>query len=122
MNNWTIALFLSANGVFGGHYLIETGVSDYKKPSLSNDYQFEGSADNCIVANIDYYGNDIKKIKNIRSAKACSCECQKHVRCKFFTWIEKKKFCWLKTKIGKTTEKNGVHSGSMDCCPFKNKV
>jgi len=78
----------------------------------------KGSADNCIVSNIDYYGNDIKKIKDIRSAEDCSCECKKHVRCKFFTWIEKKKFCWLKTRVGKIKIKNGVQSGSKNCCGY----
>jgi len=54
---------------------------------------------NCIVANIYYHGNDIDRLEYIQSAQDCACECKKNRRCKFFSWVENKKICWLKTAI-----------------------
>merc|ERR1712142_1241344 len=70
---------------------------------------------NCIEANIDYLGNDIKRL-NSQSALDCACKCREHAGCRFFSWVESKQYCWLKTSDRGRTQKSGVHAGSVDCC------
>jgi len=94
------------------------------------------SGSDCIEANIDYQGNDMSPYgprQGIQSALECACQCYNTWGCKFFSWVESKKSCWLKEAIGGITHtsargrtpKNGVYSGSRDCCkgfcPEKNK-
>merc|ERR1712142_436453 len=55
---------------------------------------------NCIEANIDYPGNDFGRLEYIQSALDCACKCKNNWKCKFFSWVERKKLCWLKTAIG----------------------
>merc|ERR1712142_213951 len=57
----------------------------------------------CIEANTDYHGNDIDRLEYIQSAQDCACECKNNWRCKYFSWVESKKLCWLKTAIGGIT-------------------
>merc|ERR1712142_215764 len=79
------------------------------------------AAEPCVEKNTDFYGNDIKRLEHIQSAHDCACKCRELAittspTCRYFTWVEKKKYCWLKTSNNNSEHKKGVHSGTGDCC------
>jgi len=49
----------------------------------------------CMETNVDYWGHDLKRVEDVRSALDCMKECQAFFGCNAWTWT--KNYCWLKT-------------------------
>ena len=70
-------------------------------PGKNSKYVFlvDGNSNSgCFENNIDFRSNDVPRgtIEGISSAEDCAKECRKNRRCKFFTYHEIYKVCWLK--------------------------
>ena len=69
----------------------------------------------CHEMDVDYYGNDLHHIPNVRNWKDCQEFCKKETKCKYWSLDLTPGECWLKTsKSGRMTRK-GVISGSRTC-------
>jgi len=97
-------------------YADDVGVERDGVCSLSLEQQvLLGPVTECIEADIDFYGEDIKYAL-AHSGQACACECRKQAGCEVFSWIDKENACWMKTSDKGRRKKIGVYSGSVDCC------
>ena len=74
------------------------------------------SGTECMEANTDFIGNDLRKVPNIPSANACACECRSEAGCSVFTWGEISRDCFLKTSDKGRNPYEGAYSGRADCC------
>jgi len=75
----------------------------------------DSTAANCIKQKWDYWGNDIKSIKNVANVDACVDKCRENPGCKSITYHGKT--CWIKnTEFGKKLEtKDGCQSANLSC-------
>merc|ERR1712042_25094 len=65
----------------------------------------------------DYYGNDIKQVRSVRSSRQCACSCQRTARCNYFTYNTRNMVCYLKhSKTRYTTPHRDAISGHKNCC------
>jgi len=63
----------------------------------------------------DYPGNDLDHVKNVKSWQSCAEHCRELSTCKFWTYNERNKNCWRKTRISKKTKVGHAVSGARDC-------
>lgn len=66
-----------------------------------------------IAERTDYPGNDYREIKDVGFG-VCSDACEEDDRCRAFTYLARKKSCWLKTSISKPVESRITISGRKD--------
>lgn len=77
----------------------------------------------CYSKDIDYYGHDIGRKKDLKSANECQKQCQSDSKCHFWTWGspkakgKRKLKCYLKNKKATkgTSKQIGVVSGPKFC-------
>merc|ERR1712142_812110 len=68
-------------------------------------------------ARTDLNGNDVDKISNIPSPKACACACRDNPECSFYTWSGRGNWCFLKNSDkGRKGSHYQAHSGNKHCC------
>merc|ERR1712142_654160 len=68
-------------------------------------------------ARTDLNGNDVDKISNIPSPKACACACRDNPECSFYTWSGRGNWCFLKNSDkGRKGSHDQAHSGNKHCC------
>merc|ERR1712188_49176 len=88
-------------------------------PAFINQMQTkvcEAATEKCPDNDIDYNGADIKLVTDITSWQNCAGTCSTVANCQVFTYVTKKKCCYLKSGDGYTkTPKTGVISGSKRC-------
>lgn len=66
-----------------------------------------------IAERTDYPGNDYREIKEVGFGE-CSDSCEKDDRCRAFTYMAKRKSCWLKSSISGPVESRITISGRKD--------
>lgn len=105
----------------GPRSCVGSGVS----PPSANDYPapFDPSTapPSCVLAGVDYRGNNIKTAK-ARSSAACQMLCLKQRDCEYWTWSSHTHICSLKNAEAPNGRTEGRHtldkvSGSKRCTP-----
>ena len=66
-----------------------------------------------IAERTDYPGNDYRELKEVGFGE-CSDSCEEDDRCRAFTYLAKRKSCWLKTAISGPVESRITISGRKD--------
>lgn len=66
-----------------------------------------------IMERTDFPGNDYRELKDVGFGE-CSDTCESDQRCRAFTYLARKKSCWLKTAISKPVESRITISGRKD--------
>ena len=73
----------------------------------------------CFEDDVDYFGDDIKRARNIPDATTCQKKCQETRGCRYWTWTSKGFFlrnrCFMKDGQGTKKKKGGAISGPREC-------
>jgi len=64
-----------------------------------------------LLENTDYLGGDYDDIRSI-SLAGCRTACEEDGRCAGFSYVRKKKWCWLKETLGEPRRAKGIVSGA----------
>lgn len=66
-----------------------------------------------IAERTDYPGNDYREVRDIGFGE-CSDSCERDDRCRAFTYLSRKKSCWLKDAVSEPVETRITISGRKD--------
>ena len=71
----------------------------------------------CPEVKVGYFGNDIKIETNVQRWQHCAMQCAKYSSCKFWTWRDNTKYCFLKdSDAGRTLSgASDAVSGNKSC-------